>query len=136
MPGKPLQLALRIAHQPHWHTYWKNPGDSGLPTNLTWTLPAGVQAGDVQWPTPKKLPLGPLVNFGYEDVLLLPVNVQLPADFKAPALDIQLAAEWLVCKDVCIPESGEFSLKLPIGAAATAHADDFENDPTTTTVSG
>ncbi|MCP5286610.1 MAG: thioredoxin family protein [Burkholderiaceae bacterium] len=127
VPGKPLQLALRIAHQPHWHTYWKNPGDSGLPTNLTWTLPAGVQAGDVQWPTPKKLPLGPLVNFGYEDVLLLPVNVQLPADFKAPALDIQLAAEWLVCKDVCIPESGEFSLKLPIGAAATAHADDFAN---------
>ncbi|MCP5270580.1 MAG: thioredoxin family protein [Burkholderiaceae bacterium] len=126
-PGKPVQLALRIEHQPHWHTYWKNPGDSGLPTNLTWTLPGGVQAGDVQWPTPKKLPLGPLVNFGYEDVLLLPVALQLPADFKAPTVDVKLAAEWLVCKDVCIPESGEFALSLPTGAPAVAHADDFAN---------
>ncbi len=126
-PGKPVQLGLRIEHQPHWHTYWKNPGDSGLPTSLSWTLPAGVQAGEVQWPTPRKLPLGPLVNFGYEDVLLLPVALQLPADFAADTLDVKLAAEWLVCKDVCIPESGEFSLSLPARAATVAHADDFAN---------
>lgn len=123
--GKPLELALRIEHQPHWHTYWKNPGDSGLPTTLNWTLPDGVQAGDVQWPTPKKLPLGPLVNFGFEDVLLLPVKVQLPAGFSAPTLDVKLAAEWLVCKDVCIPESGEFALSLATGTPQVAHAEDF-----------
>jgi DsbC/DsbD-like thiol-disulfide interchange protein len=124
-PGKSVQLGLRIEHQPHWHTYWKNPGDSGLPTTLTWTLPEGVSAGDVQWPTPKKLPLGPLVNYGYEDVLLLPVTVTLPAGFSAPTLDVRLAAEWLVCKDVCIPESGEFSLSLPTQAANAAHAAEF-----------
>lgn len=126
-PGQSMQLALRLEHQPHWHTYWKNPGDSGLPTRLTWTLPDGVQVGDMQWPTPRKLPLGPLVNFGYEGVLLLPVALHLPADFKAPRLDVKLAVEWLVCKDVCIPESGEFELSLPLGAPAVAHADDFAN---------
>ncbi len=126
-PDQPMQLALRIEHQPHWHTYWKNPGDSGLPTQLSWALPEGVQASDIQWPTPKKLPLGPLVNYGYEDVLLLPVALQLPADFKSPTLDVKLAAEWLVCKDVCIPESGEFSLSLPVGKPAVTHAEDFAN---------
>ncbi|MBC7940485.1 MAG: protein-disulfide reductase, partial [Chitinophagaceae bacterium] len=49
--GKPVWLGLKIDHQPHWHTYWKNPGDSGLPTALEWTLPAGVTAGEIAWPT-------------------------------------------------------------------------------------
>jgi hypothetical protein len=104
-PGKPLWLGLKIEHQPHWHTYWKNPGDSGLPTTLNFTLPGGVQAGPVQWPTPGRLPIGPLMNYGYDGTLLLPVAVTVPAGFAAEALDIKLQAEWLVCKDVCIPES-------------------------------
>ena len=60
--GKPVWLGLKIEHQPHWHTYWKNPGDSGLPTTLEWQLPAGVSAGEIAWPTPKRLPVGPLMN--------------------------------------------------------------------------
>ncbi|HNW64023.1 MAG TPA: protein-disulfide reductase DsbD family protein, partial [Piscinibacter sp.] len=56
--GQPIWLGLSIAHQPHWHTYWKNPGDSGLPTTLQWTLPEGVKAGEIEWPTPKRLPIG------------------------------------------------------------------------------
>jgi thiol:disulfide interchange protein DsbD len=121
-PGKPLWLGLKIEHQPHWHTYWKNPGDSGLPTTMEWQLPAGVTAGDIQWPTPKKLPIGPLMNFGYEGTLLLPVTVTVPAGFQGDALDVKLNAEWLVCKDVCIPESGEFTLRLPAQAATGGHA--------------
>ena len=121
-PGKAVTLGLKIEHQPQWHTYWKNPGDSGLPTTLEWTLPAGVQAGDILWPTPKKLPLGPLLNYGYDGTLLLPVSVTLPAGFKADALDVKLHAEWLVCKDVCIPESGDFALRLPAQAATAGHA--------------
>jgi thiol:disulfide interchange protein DsbD len=121
-PGKALTLGLQIQHQPHWHTYWKNPGDSGLPTTLDWTLPAGVQAGSIQWPTPKKLPLGPLLNYGYDGALLLPVAVTLPADFSAEGLDVKLHAEWLVCKDVCIPESGDFALRVPTQAATAGHA--------------
>ena len=101
-PGQPLWLGLKLQHAPHWHTYWKNPGDSGLPTTLQWTLPAGVQAADIQWPTPQKLPIGPLMNYGYEGTLLLPVAVTVPAGFKAETLDVTLRAEWLVCKEVCI----------------------------------
>jgi len=121
-PGKPLWLGLKIEHAPHWHTYWKNPGDSGLPTTLQWTLPAGVTAGDIAWPTPGRLPIGPLMNFGYEGTLLLPVAVTVPADFKGNTLDLTLRADWLVCKDVCIPEGGDFALKLPAQAATAGHA--------------
>jgi thiol:disulfide interchange protein DsbD len=119
--GKPVWLGLKIEHQPHWHTYWKNPGDSGLPTTLQWTLPAGVQAGAIQWPTPMRLPIGPLMNFGYEGTLLLPVPVTVPADFKGGALDVKLRADWLVCKDVCIPEGGDFALQVPAQAATSGH---------------
>ncbi len=125
-PGQPLWLGLVIRHQPHWHTYWKNPGDSGLPTTLEWQLPAGVSAGDIQWPTPKKLPIGPLMNYGYEDTLLLPVPVQVSAGFAGSQLDVKLKAEWLVCKDVCIPESGEFAISVPAQAATAGHAALFE----------
>ena len=120
-PGKAAWLGLKIEHQPQWHTYWKNPGDSGLPTSMSWTLPAGAVAGDILWPTPGKLPVGPLLNYGYEGTLLLPVPLTVPAGFKAEALDVQLHAEWLVCKDVCIPESGDFVLRLPAQAATAGH---------------
>ena len=124
-PGKPVSLGLLIEHQPHWHTYWKNPGDSGLPTTLQWTLPPGLQAGDIQWPTPKKLPVGPLMNFGYEGRLLLAVPVTVAAPPAGEVLRVQLKAEWLVCKDVCIPESGEFALDVPVQAATAAQGDLF-----------
>jgi len=120
--GKPLTLGLRIQHQPHWHTYWKNPGDSGLPTQLQWKLPPGVSAGEIEWPTPKKLPIGPLLDYGYEGDLLLPVAVTVPAGFNADRLDVALHADWLVCKDVCIPESGDFAISVPARAATAAHA--------------
>lgn len=120
-PGKPLWLGLAIAHAPHWHTYWKNPGDSGLPTRLDWSLPAGVTAGEIQWPAPSKLPVGPLVNYGYEGELLLPVAVTLPATLPAGPLNLKLSANWLVCKELCIPESGEFTLSLPQGGPLNAH---------------
>jgi thiol:disulfide interchange protein DsbD len=126
VPGKPLWLGLVIQHKPEWHTYWKNPGDSGLPTTLQWTLPVGFTAGDIQWPTPKKLPIGPLMNFGYEGTLLLPVPVTVPAGFAAGQLDVKLQADWLVCKEVCIPESGEFALSIPAQAATAGRAALFE----------
>ncbi len=125
--GKPVWLGLKLVHQPHWHTYWKNPGDSGLPTTLQWTLPAGVAAANIQWPTPSRLPIGPLMNFGYEGTLLLPVPLTVPADFKGDTLDVALRADWLVCKDVCIPEGGDFALKLPTQQATAGHAGLFDS---------
>ncbi len=125
-PGRALWLGLKIEHQPHWHTYWKNPGDSGLPTSLAWALPAGFSTGDIQWPTPQQLPIGPLMNFGYEGTLLLPVPVTVPAGYRGQALAVKLRADWLVCKEVCIPEGGDFVLSLPAQAATAGHAALFD----------
>lgn len=121
-PGKAMWLGLSIQHQPLWHSYWTNPGDSGLPTRLSWSLPRGVQAGEIEWPTPKRLPLGPLMNYGYDDKVLLPVPLNIPEGFSEPMLDVKLKAEWLVCKHICVPESGEFSLRVPSQAATAGHA--------------
>ena len=127
VPGEPAWLGLAIKHQPHWHSYWKNPGDSGMATKLRWTLPEGVSAAEIEWPTPQRLPVGPLINYGYEGELLLPVALALSPAFTAGALDVKLSAEWLVCKDVCIPQSGEFALRVPVGATPqVAHAAAFE----------
>ena len=125
-PGQPLWLGLRIDHQPHWHTYWKNPGDSGLATSLSWTLPQGFSVSDIEWPTPRQLPVGPLMNFGYEGSVLLPVRVTIPAGFNLPSLKVQLEAQWLVCKDICIPEGGQFVLDVPTRAATASWASAFE----------
>src|SRR6058998_3397485 len=70
-PGEPLTVALRLSMERGWHTYWQNPGDSGLPTTIDWNLPSGVSAGAIQWPAPRALPVGPLVNYGYEGEVLL-----------------------------------------------------------------
>ena len=124
--GQPVWLGLQIEHQPGWHTYWKNPGDSGLPTTLTWQLPAGVTAGDIAWPTPTKLPVGPLMNYGYKGKLLLPVPAAVTSEFGAKALEIKLSAQWLVCKDVCIPQQGDFTLSVPAQASTALHGAAFE----------
>lgn len=129
-PGKPLWLGLQLTHQPEWHTYWKNSGDSGLPTELAWTLPAGLAAGDIAWPVPKKIPIGNLANYGYEGTVLLPVPVTVPPGFRPPALsgelDIRLKANWLVCKKECIPEQGEFRLRVPVQGSTAIHGAAFQ----------
>ena len=131
-PGGSLQIGLRLQHIPQWHTYWRNPGDSGLPTSIAWELPAGSAVGEIEWPAPKRLPIGPLVNYGYEGDLLLPLRFTAPADAR-PGQELRLRANahWLVCHDVCIPESATLELRLPVVAAdatpgGTAHGALFE----------
>jgi len=127
--GQTFWLGLQIEHQPDWHTYWQNPGDSGLPTRLQWQLPPGLQAGDIAWPLPKKFPIGSLANYGYEGRLLLTVPVKASADFRFPSsgpLAIQLHAEWLVCRQECIPQDGRFTLNLTSASAQKPHAAWFD----------
>lgn len=119
--GGTLLAGLMLQHQPHWHTYWRNAGDSGLPTVFTWTLPNGASAGEIEWPAPKRLPVGPLVNYGYEERVLLPVAIKVPADFAGKAFELKLHADWLVCKEVCIPQSGDFALSIPAKASMSTH---------------
>ena len=129
-PGKTVWLGLQLAHQPEWHTYWKNSGDSGLPTQLQWTLPTGVAAGDIAWPVPRKIPIGNLANYGYEGTVLLPVPLTITPEFKpsllAADLEVKLKADWLVCKKECIPESGNFVLKIPARSATALNGPAFE----------
>ena len=114
--GQSLWVGLRLVHDEHWHTYWKNPGDSGLPTRIDWRLPAGWKAGAIQWPTPQRLPVGPLANFGYEGDLLLAVELIAPSSIAAREVVLQAQASWLVCKDVCIPGEAALALRLPVAA--------------------
>ena len=123
--GKPVWLGLQIAHQPEWHTYWKNPGDSGLPTMLEWKLPAGIDAGEIAWPTPKKIPIGTLANYGYENTVLLPVPLTIAPGFNASQLDIKLKASWLVCRKECIPQEGEFTLSVPAKSSTATNSQLF-----------
>ncbi|GIL05588.1 MAG: thiol:disulfide interchange protein DsbD [Betaproteobacteria bacterium] len=119
VPGQPLQVALRLKHDPHWHTYWQVPGDSGLPTQIKWQLPAGWQAGPIEWPVPQRFPVGPLMNFGYEGEVLLLTTLTPPAGL-APGGSVEFAAraDWLICKDVCIPGGADLKLALPVRETA------------------
>jgi thiol:disulfide interchange protein/DsbC/DsbD-like thiol-disulfide interchange protein len=125
-PGLPLWVGLRIEHAPEWHSYWKNPGDSGLPTELEWQLPAGVQAGEIVWPAPQKFPLGDLANYGYEDVLLLPVPLTVGPTFSGQSLNLEVLATWLICRKECVPEEASFRLEVPAGVSLARHAALFE----------
>ena len=128
--GQTFWLGLKITHAPHWHTYWQNPGDSGLPTQLHWQLPAGLQAGEIAWPLPKKIPIGTLANYGYEGTLLLAVPVTVTPQFQQPLngqLRVALQAEWLVCRQECIPQEGRFVLELPVQSATALHGALFES---------
>ena len=128
--GKQVWVGLQLTHQPQWHTYWKNSGDSGLPTQMQWTLPPGVVAGDIAWPVPKKIPIGNLANYGYEGTVLLPVPLTITPEFKPSLLGsdlpVKLKAQWLVCKTECIPEDGEFVFKIPARSTTAMSGPAFE----------
>ena len=113
-PGTPVRLGLLIRLAPGWHTYWKNPGDAGAPPELHLELPRGASAGSLAWPAPAPLHEGPLVTYAYTGDVLLPLTVT-PGE---AGLDVSAAANWLVCKDICIPEQATFRLSLPRGQPA------------------
>lgn len=119
-PGRETVVALRIKLAPGWHTYWKNAGDAGLPPEWRWTLPPGWSAGEPIWPAPHRMPEGggTLMTYGWEGEVFLPVRLRLPANAKGPA-PIVLKVTVLVCADICVPETAELTLDLPVGANAT-----------------
>ena len=125
-PGQPFRIALRQRLAPGWHTYWTNPGDAGAPPEMDLALPEGATAGELAFPTPQRIPYGPLVNFGYENEVLFPVTVTPPATLQpGERFVLEANASWLVCEKICIPEEGVFRLDLPVEgaprpAAATA----------------
>jgi len=113
-PGTAFSVALRLEMEPHWHVYWSNPGDAGLAPAIDWTLPDGFSASDIQWPYPHRIPFSGMLNFGYEDEVLLLVDITPPAELDVSEITLKASASWLVCKEACIPEDAELELKLAV----------------------
>src|ERR1700685_376091 len=114
-PGQSVWVALELDIRDGWHTYWRNPGDSGQATQIAWSLPPGLTAGDIEWTTPHRFVVAPLVNYGYAKHAMHLVKITASPDLKAAApLSLKAKASWLVCADVCIPESADLDLKLPV----------------------
>ncbi len=112
--GRPLHLGLRFRLAPGWHIYWQNPGDAGIAPELALTLPAGAAAGQIEWPTPERLPEGPVMTYSYRGDITLPLRVTPGSG----PLEVTAKADWLVCDKVCVPEEGSFQLSLPPGQPA------------------
>lgn len=120
-PGGTAYIAIRQSIAKGWHTYWRNPGDSGEATSVKWTLPPAWTAGDTVWPAPERLPLGPLMNYGYVGDVLLPVAIEVPASAQVGTTQIVKAAvSFLVCADICIPEDAKLQIALPVVAGTPA----------------
>ncbi|MBV8681529.1 MAG: thioredoxin family protein [Caulobacteraceae bacterium] len=114
-PGSTLWVAVVLDQDAGWHTYWRNPGDAGEATEIAWTLPDGWRAGGIVWPTPRRLPLGPIMNYGYEGRAVLPVPVSVPASARpgAPA-HLTAKVDYLICAEVCVPGEAVTQLDLPV----------------------
>jgi len=121
-PGGTLQAGLVLTLEEHWHVYWINAGDSGEPPHIKWTLPDGITAGPMQFPIPSRLPLGPLMDFGYEDSVAFPVQLTAAASTPPGPIHLDAPITWLVCREVCIPGKAHLGLNLTVAPAAPGSA--------------
>jgi len=110
VPGTSINIGLKVSMDKGWHTYWRNPGDSGGPIVIDWDLPKGFSVSDIKWPLPEKIEYPPLMTYGYEDFVIYPMVLSIPADYSDDYFE--MAADILICADVCIPESGKISSNL------------------------
>ena len=115
--GKEFLLGVNLTMAPGWHTYWRNPGDSGAPIKLAWELPDGVTIDQLGWPIPERIAYGPLTNLGYHGSVLVPMKVHVDPSFQEMAVTLRLNGKWLVCADICIPESASLELVLPVSTS-------------------
>ncbi len=115
-PGDTITAGIRLQMEPGWHTYWKNPGASGMATTITWQLPEGVNAGEIQWPLPEKLPPEDLTTYVYQDEVVLLVPLKLASDLKPGTLDLKAKVSWLECKELCVPGNATVEARLEIAS--------------------
>jgi thiol:disulfide interchange protein len=113
-PGGSVQAGLVLTLEEKWHVYWINAGDAGEAPAIRWTLPAGITAGPMQFPIPKRLPLGPLMDFGYEDAVAFPVTLTAASTTKPGRLHLDALVTWVVCREVCVPGKARMGLDLDV----------------------
>ena len=122
-PGTVFHLAVILEPRQGWHTYWENPGDAGMPPDFAWDIPKGFEMGAVFWPTPERLVEGPLLTYAYPHSAFLAVGVKAPETLEDGAtIPIKVKAQWLVCKDICVPESADLQITLPVGSDTLSDA--------------
>ncbi|MGC2617342.1 MAG: thioredoxin family protein [Terracidiphilus sp.] len=119
--GTANNAGLYFKLEPGWHVYWKNPGDAGEPPHIKWTLPQGITAGPLQFPIPRRLPLGPLMDFGYEDEVLFPIQLNVTGGAPSGPATLHAKVDWLVCRGSCIPEKTELDLTRPIASGGAGN---------------
>ena len=120
-PGKPFKVGVLLRMAPHWHTYWKFPGDAGIATEIKWNLPPGWKVGEIQWPIPLKLvEPGDIHVYGYHDEVLLMQEITPPPNLPPEPVKLSAEATWLVCEKICIPGDAKVSLDLPVGGDGAA----------------
>lgn len=122
-PGETITAGVEFAHQPGWHTYWLNPGDSGYPAHFTWQLPAGFSIGKASWPRPQVISTPPLTSYGYTDTMMITFPLTIPSTAKARVYPINVKIGYLMCARICLPGHAELQGQLRVGA---------ENVPDTT----
>ena len=116
-PGDTVMAGIRLKMQPNWHTYWRNPGDAGIATTVTWTLPPGVTSGEIQWPVPEKLVTAPLTSYGaYSDEVTLLVPLKIASNAPAGSLELKAKVKWQECSDLCVLGQQEVAASMIIGA--------------------
>ena len=122
-PGDTVLVGVQFRMDPRWHTYWRNPGASGMATKIEWELPAGVTAGPIQWPVPEKLPDEDLTTYIYKDEVVLLVPLKLAADLRPGTLDLKASVSWLECDVQCVPGQADVRAALQIGTEAKPSKD-------------
>jgi thiol:disulfide interchange protein DsbD len=125
-PGQSEWIGLRFELDPGWHIYWINPGDSGEPPKITWHLPAGIQAGDLDFPIPQRIPDHSLMDYGYEGNVVLLSKLTTANALTSKQVGISADVKYLVCREVCVPGKDHLSATIPIGNGATASANASE----------
>ena len=114
VPGEPITVGVLLRMVPHWHTYWKFPGDAGLPTEIKWDLPPDWKVGEIQWPIPLKLKEpGDIQIYGYHDEVLLMQELTPPASLTGSTVKLAAQASWLVCEKICIPGGAKLPTRSP-----------------------
>ena len=127
-PGEPFQVGVLMKISPHWHVYWMNPGDAGIPTTVELKLPPGFKASPMQYPVPTRIVQpGDIVAYGYEDEVMFIMMIMPPAKIDAANITIEANANWLVCEKVCIPGNAKLSLALPVAETAKPDHTDLFN---------
>ena len=117
VPGKPFTAGVLLRMVPNWHTYWKFPGDAGIPTEVKWNLPPNWKVGEIEWPIPLKLDEpGDIQIYGYHDEVLLLQEITPPAALAESTVKLSAETNWLVCEKICIPGSANLQLALPVAA--------------------